>query len=146
MTALSEHFTLEELTASETAYRLRINNTPTGQNLANIKKTAIRMEKVRAIVGGPISVSSCYRSPEVNRSIGGSPTSAHMSALAVDCKAIGMTPMQFAEKLQPHVKALEIDQLILEYRRWVHIGWTNGTPRNQVLTKDEVHNYTPGLH
>lgn len=143
---LSEHFTLAELTVSEAAARQHLDNTPRGIDFENLKRTAAMLEKVRAIVGCPIRVTSGYRAPAVNAAVGGSKTSAHMKGLAADTNAVGLTPRQFAEKIAPHLKELGIDQLILEFGAWVHLGLTAGTPRYQVLTKDATHDYVPGLH
>ena len=74
---LSEHFTLEEFTASQTATRRGLNNTPSPQMIEKLKQTAQKMEQVRDLLGKPISINSAYRSPSVNRAIGGAATSQH---------------------------------------------------------------------
>jgi zinc D-Ala-D-Ala carboxypeptidase len=140
MTQLTEHFTLEEFTDSQTAARKGINNVPPvgSPERANLMRTAETMEQVRTILGDkPILISSGYRSPQVNAAVGGSKSSAHMSALAVDfsCPGFG-TPLQICKKLHPHMKELEIDQLIHEYDTWVHLGLTGGAPRHMALTID----------
>jgi zinc D-Ala-D-Ala carboxypeptidase len=140
MTQLTEHFTLEEFTDSQTAARKGINNVPpaNSQERKNIQRTAETMEKVRTILGDkPILISSGYRSPQVNAAVGGSKSSAHMSGLAVDfsCPGFG-TPLQICKKLHPHMKELGIDQLIHEYDTWVHLGLTGGAPRHMALTID----------
>jgi len=76
---LSEHFTLEEATFSETASRLGINNQPSEQQLENMKKASEGMEKVRALLGKSIHVNSWLRLPEVNVAVGGSKVSSHMT-------------------------------------------------------------------
>jgi zinc D-Ala-D-Ala carboxypeptidase len=140
MTQLTDHFTLEEFTDSQTAARQGIKNVPAAdsQERKNIQRTAEVMEKVRTILGDkPILVSSGYRSPKVNAAVGGSKTSAHVHGLAVDfsCPGFG-TPLQICKALQPHMKALGIDQLIHEYNTWVHLGLTAGEPRQMALTID----------
>jgi zinc D-Ala-D-Ala carboxypeptidase len=140
MTHLTEHFTLEEFTDSQTAARKGINNVPpaNSQERKNIQRTAETMEKVRTILGDkPILISSGYRSPQVNAAVGGSKSSAHMSGLAVDfsCPGFG-TPLQICKKLHPHMKELGIDQLIHEYDTWVHLGLTDGAPRHMAMTID----------
>ena len=74
---ISEHFTLEEFTHSEAAARLGLDNTPGPIVTAYLKKTAVLMEQVRALLGKPIIVHSGYRSPQVNKAVGGVATSAH---------------------------------------------------------------------
>jgi hypothetical protein len=141
MTMLTEHFTLEEFTDSQTAARKGIHNIPTkhSQEYKNIQRTAETMEKVRTILDDkPILVSSGYRSPQVNAAVGGSKSSAHMSGLAVDfsCPGFG-TPKQICKKLGPHMKELDIDQLIHEYDTWVHLGLSASAPRHMALTIDQ---------
>jgi hypothetical protein len=140
MTQLTAHFTLEEFTDSQTAARKGIHNkpSPSSQEYKNLQRTAEVMEEVRVLLGHkPILISSGYRSPQVNAAVGGSKSSAHMSALAVDfsCPGFG-TPRHICKMLEPHMKELGIDQLIHEYDTWVHLGLTAGTPRHMALTID----------
>ncbi|STZ77336.1 D-Ala-D-Ala carboxypeptidase family metallohydrolase [Bergeriella denitrificans] len=143
---ITEHFSLAELTRSDTAKRRGLNNTPNANELANIKKTAAELEKIRAYVEAPIVVSSCFRSAAVNRAVGGSSTSAHRYGSAADIDAVGYTSPELARKiLEMRDKGLiKFDQLILEFPErgagaWVHIGfrWNSGM-RNQVLTAKTV--------
>lgn len=140
MTNLTPHFTLSEMTDSQTAARKGIPNMPPvgSPERANLQRTAETMEEVRTILGDkPILISSGYRSPAVNAAVGGSKSSAHMSGLAVDfsCPGAG-TPLQICRALEPHMKKLGIDQLIHEYGTWVHLGLTGGAPRHQAMTID----------
>ena len=140
MSQLTTHFTLEEFTDSQTAARKGIDNVPSADSRErkNLQRTAEVMEKVRALPGDkPILISSGYRGPKVNAAVGGSKSSAHMSALAVDfsCPGFG-TPLAICKKLQPHMKELGIDQLIHEFGSWVHLGLRYGDPRHMALTID----------
>ncbi len=139
MTELTEHFTLEEFTDSQTAARMGIPNVPKGQDLKNVERTAEVMERVREILDNkPILISSGYRSPKVNSAVGGSRSSAHVHGLACDftCPGFG-TPKDICKKLEPYMKALNIDQLIHEYKTWVHLGLTDAVdPRHMALTID----------
>lgn len=133
---LTEHFSLEELTVSETAARLGLDNTPPPAVEAELRATAQLMERVREILRAPILVSSGYRSPDVNRAIGSKPMSAHTRGQAVDFIAPKHgTPLQVCLTLARHADALAFDQLIHEYGRWIHIGRAP-TPRKQLLTID----------
>jgi zinc D-Ala-D-Ala carboxypeptidase len=139
-TKLTEHFTLEEMTASQTASRMGINNVPPegSQERKNLQRTAELMEKVRIVLGEkPVLISSGYRCPQVNAACGGSSTSAHMSGLAVDftCPGFG-TPRDICHALQPLMKDLGIDQLIYEYESWVHLGLSASDPRYMAMTID----------
>jgi hypothetical protein len=135
---LTKNFTLSEFTDSQTAARKGLDNTPTGQNLENVRRTAETMEKVRALLGDkPILISSGYRSSKVNAAVGGSKSSAHMSGLAVDfsCPGFG-TPKHICKTLASHMRELGIDQLIHEYDTWVHLGLSAGAPRHMAMTID----------
>jgi zinc D-Ala-D-Ala carboxypeptidase len=137
-TKLTEHFTLDEFTASQTAARMGIANIPSGQELANVQRTAATLETVRELLGNkPLLISSGYRSPEVNRAVGGSSTSAHMSGLAVDFTVPGFgSPIDICRALAPRMAELQIDQLIHEFDSWVHLGLAAGAPRMMALTID----------
>lgn len=145
-TQLSEHFTLAELTVSAAAARKGLHNVPPLVELANLKATARRMEEVRTLLGKPVLVLSGYRSPTVNRLVGGSRTSAHMSGHAVDfiCPAFGSAP-QVAAFLAEHLT--DFDQIIDEFGEWVHVGFGPGQ-RLQKLTARRVGGktrYSPGI-
>ena len=133
---VSEHFTLEELSFSEGAARLGLDNTPLPIVVTNLGLVAAVMERIRTLLGNrPIVVHSGYRSAEVNRAVGGVTTSAHCRGLACDfvCSAFG-TPADVALAILK--SDIEYDQLILEYG-WVHIGLAQEgfLSRQEVLTK-----------
>jgi hypothetical protein len=133
---ISEHFTLEELSFSEAAARLGLDNTPGPAVIINLRLVAAAMEKIRTLLGDrPIAVHSGYRSAEVNRAVGGVITSAHCAGLACDfvCPAFG-TPSEVALAILK--SDIEYDQLILEYG-WVHIGLARdgSLSRREALTK-----------
>ena len=131
---LSPHFHLDEYTASETAARRGIDNTPPPELIGNLKRMAATMEQIRDILGAAIIVTSGYRCLELNSAIGSKPTSAHVQGLATDFIAPSFgTPLEICRKLVPHVPELGIDQLIFEHT-WVHIGLRNGQARGQLLT------------
>jgi len=133
---LTSHFTFEEMTYSEVAARLGLDNTPGPAAAANLKSVTAFMEKIRTLLGdNPIAVHSGYRSAEVNQAVGGVGTSAHCHGLACDfvCPAFG-TPAAVARTILS--SDLEYDQLILEYG-WVHVGLAQGgsLSRREALTK-----------
>ena len=86
---LSPNFTLAELTQSETAARLGLDNTPSKDVEANLVRLARMLEDVRRILSRPIMVNSAYRSPEVNKAIGSKPTSQHCIGCAADIRVPG---------------------------------------------------------
>lgn len=140
---LSKHFTLEEFTLSQTAERLGLDNSPTPEALDNLKRLAAVLEQVRSFANRPINISSGYRSPAVNKAVGGAATSAHLRGLAADFNASGMGPKELARLIQG--SGIQFDQLILEYDRWVHLAISKDKPRNQVLTIRKGTGYMPGL-
>ena len=132
---LTAHFTLEDLTASDTARRRGIDNMPSAAVTANLRRTAETLERVRDVLGGrPVIINSGYRAAALNRAVGGVPSSAHLSGLAADfvCPKFG-APLDICRAIS--ASSIEFDQLIQE-GTWVHIGLAPiGTkPRRQVLT------------
>ncbi len=128
---LSRNFTLAELTQSQTAARQGIDNTPGPAVLACLVRTAALLEQVRALVGGPVAVSSGYRSAALNRAVGGAANSAHVLGLAADITVPGISPRSLALLIRE--SGIEFDQLIVE-GTWVHIGLALGELRRDILT------------
>lgn len=144
MMNLSAHFTLDELTASDTAARRGIDNTPTPQIVDNLRRVAATLEAIRALQDRPIVVTSGYRCPELNRAVGGASNSAHMQGLAADINMPPLTPFEFGQLIIG--AGIEFDQLIHEFGRWVHVGLAPSgvVPRRQVLTIRTGTGYLPG--
>lgn len=135
---LTEHFTYEELIASDYARRKGIDNTPSDPVRANLLVLARQLEVVRGILGVPIEITSGYRCLAVNRALGSKDTSAHVQGLAADFRAPQFgTPLEVAQELARHADAIGYDQLIHEFRSWVHIGFRAEGARGQVLTIDQ---------
>lgn len=129
---LSEHFTLDEATFSETAVRMGINNQPSDLQLGNMKVAAQGMEKIRKLLGKPIRVNSWLRLPAVNVAVGGSAVSSHMDGWAIDFTCAGYgTPYDVAKALKD--SDIQVDQCIHEFGRWVHVSFAPEM-RNQFLT------------
>ena len=127
---LSEHFTLEEATYSETAIRMNINNQPDERQLANMTTAAQKMEEVRNVTGA-LRVNSWLRLPDVNVAVGGSKVSSHMDGWAIDCSSSAHTPYALCQLV---IKAgIKFDQMIHEYGRWMHISFAPEM-RQQELT------------
>ncbi|MBB1649833.1 D-Ala-D-Ala carboxypeptidase family metallohydrolase [Delftia sp. UME58] len=136
---LTPHFSLTEMTASSTAQRQGLDNTPTPEALQRLALTAAMLERVRAHLGVPIIVTSGYRSRAVNAAVGGVTSSDHAIGAAADIVApqFGM-PYAVAKALAPHVNALGIGQIIYESvggKHWVHLSTrTPDKPVNRVIT------------
>lgn len=142
---LSQHFSLAEAIRSDTARELGIDNSPmVPQHRLNLYYTAAQMERVRRVLGNrPIIVSSWYRNPVVNRAVGGVSNSSHALGLAVDFTCRGLSVLDTSRALV--ASNINFDQLIYEYHRWVHIGFSRTSPRRQVLTKLAGEGYRFGL-
>ena len=136
---LSEHFTLAELTRSSKAQMLGLDNTPAADVLTRLQVLAAMLERIRKHLGAPIIITSGYRSPAVNRAVGGVTSSDHQRGMAADilCPGYG-SPQQIARSLAPQVVALGIGQLIYEHigrSEWVHVSTRiPDKPSNRVIT------------
>jgi hypothetical protein len=118
---LGKYFTLEEFVSSQTATRRGIGNTPTPSVLVNLRDLVQNiLDPLREQLSQPVVVSSGYRSPALNRAIGGANTSQHVEGQAADiqCPAIG------TKRLFEFLRASELpfDQLIYE-GSWVHVSF-----------------------
>jgi hypothetical protein len=133
---LTEHFSLEELTATD---HRTLDNTPNDSERANLQRLAEFLEQVKTALGGkPIMVNSAFRSKQVNDAVGSKDTSQHRIGCAADIRVPGMTPDEVVKAII--AAGLPYDQLIREFDRWTHISVTNvegGKPRGQVLIIDK---------
>jgi len=133
---LSEHFTLEELTHTE---HRELENTPNEQELANLKRLAEFLEKIKTVLGGkPIMVNSAFRSKAVNDAVGSKDTSQHRVGCAADLRVPGMTPDEVVKAII--ASGIGYDQVIREFDRWTHISIPNklfDSPRKQALIIDK---------
>ena len=132
---LSEHFSLEELTA--TSHR-QFDNTPNASEMANLVRLAAFLEEVKTVLGGkPVMINSGFRSKQVNDSVGSKDTSQHRIGCAADIRVPGMTPREVVEAC---IKAnIGYDQVIEEFGSWTHISVPDSPsrpPRRQALTID----------
>jgi hypothetical protein len=124
---LSEHFNLDEFTASDTAVRKGIDNTASPIIIEKLRMLAATLEQVRSLLGNnSIRISSGYRCLALNRAIGSGDLSAHVLGYAVDftCPGFG-TPKEVANKIAE--SPIKFDQLIYE-GTWIHLSID---PRNR---------------
>ena len=133
-----QHFTIQELSASATAERLAIDNTPPH---AARKMLTILIEQlldpIRRRYGAPIIVTSGYRCPALNTAVGGVTNSHHIIGCAAD---ITTGTIENNRKLfdlitdMQTTHAIRFTQLIAEEGyRWLHISYVPGMLRNQVI-------------
>jgi hypothetical protein len=141
---LSPHFTLSELTYSDTANARGIDNTPSDDDTQRLSDLANdTLEGIRSICGSvPVTVTSGYRCPQLNTAVGGASNSAHLYGSAADIviPTFG-DPLAVCKAVKPHVASLGIDQLIYETNSsggvWTHVGRATpggGAPRGQCFS------------
>lgn len=132
---LSAHFDLAEFTRSESAKRHGVSNEPTPEHQANLKVLCEKvLEPIRIFNGGPLNISSGYRSKNLNHFIGGSLSSQHCEGKAADIDMDGMSGKSNREIFDYIKDNLEYDQLINEFDySWVHVSYNAGKNRKQVL-------------
>ena len=137
---LTPHFTLEELTASETAERNGWDNSPNDAELANLTRLADFLEQVKVVLDGkPIMISSGLRTKKVNDAVGSKDSSQHRTGCACDFRVPGMTPDEVVRKIV--ASGISFDQVIREFDRWTHISIPNSddtSPRKQALIIDKA--------
>lgn len=134
---LSKNFSLEEMTLSQEAVRLGIDNLPTPEHRANLVALCEQLLEPLRAWAGPVYVSSGYRSPKLNTEIGGSKTSVHVFGLACDHR----TQKSLYDEMEWWSKSgLPFDQVIYEFGRWIHVGFARpGTnPRHEMLMAFKV--------
>jgi hypothetical protein len=137
---ITPNFSLEELTASETAERNGWDNNPNGYERENLSRLADLLEQVKVVLGGkPIMINSAFRSKQVNDAVGSKDTSQHRTGCAADIRVPGMTPDQVVKAVID--SGIGYDQIIREFDRWTHISIPNTvdtSPRKQALIIDKA--------
>ena len=136
---LTENFSLNELTKSQTAERKGIDNTPSAEHQENLKSLCeMILQPIRDHFGQVVSVSSGYRSPELCVAIGSYTQSQHAKGQASDFEIFGGSNKELADYIDEN---LDYDQLILEYWKgedepnsgWVHCSFNTQGNRKQYL-------------
>lgn len=153
---LTNNFTLEELTKSETALRQGIDNTPTVEVVENLKLLAEKvLQPVRDHFGRGVKVNSGFRCLAVNAAVGGvqgAKPSDHTRGMAADIEIPGLPNAELAQWIEAN---LEYTQLILEFYTqgipdsgWVHVSYDPANLKKQSLTavkREGKTVYLPGL-
>lgn len=137
---IGKHFTLEEMTASETAARLGYPNVPGKTETASLTNLVTHiLDPLREMIGKPIAVNSGFRSVAVNKAVGGVGDSQHCLGEAADIHVTGMT----IGDLFAYIKksGLPFDQLIDEFGSWVHVSY-GPKNRRQTLTARTINGRT----
>lgn len=150
---LTANFSLHELTKSDTALRLNLDNTPGPVETEYLKLLAENvLQPVRDHFQKGVKVNSGFRSIETNQATGGSRTSDHCKGQAADIEIPGVPNAELAQWIMDN---LEYTQLILEFYTpgipdsgWVHVSYDPNNLKKQELTAMKVAGktqYVPGL-
>ena len=138
---MGKFFSVRELTASSTARKYGIDNTPQdAEIIEHIEELIEFMDGVRAAWGGPLIVTSGYRCPELNKKVGGAKTSAHLTGYAVDCVPANNKKKEFFEFCKEYLKSRDFDELLFEKNSkgsiWIHIALKSidGKQRRKIKT------------
>lgn len=142
MNRISKHISLRESIESYTAKRLGINNTPSDYHITNMVGIAENIfEPLRSWVGGPIKISSFFRSGDLNRAISGSKSSQHCEGRAMDIDDTygHKTNAEMYEYIKEN---LDFDQLIWEFGDdnnpdWVHVSYVSPEENRRRCLKAE---------
>jgi hypothetical protein len=132
---LSKNFVLSEITHSHTALRKGIPNEPAKEHLRNLQMLITNLIQPMRNELGPIRVSSGYRSPRLNRSIGGSKKSQHCKGEALDVQFWENGVMNNKKIYDWILKNnIEFDQMINEFDfSWIHISLKEDKNRKLIL-------------
>lgn len=149
---LTKNFSLHEMTKSDTALRLGLENEPDEQQLAALQTLTEKICQPVRDRFGPTKINSALRTLPVNRAIGSKDSSHHVRGMAVDMEVPGVSNAEVAQWI---VDNLEFTQVILEFYTpgipdsgWVHVSYVPEDLRKQVLTatkKDGKTVYLQGL-
>lgn len=145
---ISKHISIKESVRSITAERLGLHNFPDNDTLINMQLIANRVfEPLREWVGGPIKINSFYRSPDLNKAIGGSKKSQHCKGQAIDLDDTYGNATN-AEMFNYIKDTLSFDQLIWEFGDdsnpdWVHVSYISEEEnRKRVMRAEKVNGKT----
>jgi len=150
---LTANFSLHELTKSETALRMGLDNTPGPVETEYLKILAERvLQPIRDHFQKGVKVNSGFRSPDSNAAVNGSRTSDHCKGQAADIEIPGVPNAELAQWIMDN---LDYTQLILEFYTpgipdsgWVHVSYNPDNLKKQELTAMKVAGktqYVPGL-
>ena len=131
------YFTIEELCQSETAEKYKIDNTPSEEIKKNLETLVdCLLDPLRESWGSPIIINSGYRCPILNKAVGGSKTSSHMSGWSVDMRPKNGKMEEFKKFVIQFIKTRFWDQCILEKSgdvEWVHLSLYNNSGKQRMM-------------
>ena len=136
-----KYFSYSEFFSSDAAEKYQVNNIPDdaqlSQVLGNIKALVLNvLDPLRARVGRPIIITSGYRSQRVNKLVGGSKISQHLTGKAADFHVLGYTPQQMDVVYQTIQMCCDFDQLIFyPSKNFIHVSWNGDKNRQESWVK-----------
>jgi len=136
---LTNNFSLNEMTKSQTALRRGIDNQPNNNEIDNLRLLCeYVLQPVREHFGKPVSINSGFRSSKLNKAIGGSGTSDHCKGMAADIEIAGVDNGDIAQWINDNC---QFRQLILEFYTpgvgdsgWVHVSYNTDDNISKVMT------------
>lgn len=129
---LSDNFTFEEMTFSETAVRYGIRNLPTPEQMKNLQILCEKCLQPIRNTFGPIKITSGFRNYTLNKLVGGSKNSQHTKGQAADFIIPGHDIKAVFEAIK---SAFEYDQLILEFNSWIHISYSDENRKESLIAR-----------
>ena len=141
---MSKYFDLSEFLASDTAKRKEIDNTPSFEVVESLAELAEVLDGIRAAWGSGIRVTSGYRSPELNKAVGGVANSGHLRGVAADLQPVNGRQSDFNKFVIAYVakSRIKFDQIIKERSggsEWLHFSLYDERwhQRGQILNIDK---------
>ena len=133
---LTKNFTLKEMLASNTAQRLKIDNTPDETVITNLLALCMKvLQPVRDKYGSPIRVTSGYRCETLNKAVGGVRTSQHLKGQAADIVCADNHSLWSLMTEMVHNGEITVGQLINEKNlTWIHVSLPDSRHKNQILS------------
>jgi len=130
----TKNFSVKELEASDTAKRLKIDNTIPDELEHNTKRLLNFLQGIREAWGSGIRITSGYRCPILNKAVNGSKTSAHLTCNAVDLWPCNNKFEEFKEFMVKYLEGRSWDQCIIEKSgnsKWIHFGLYNNSEKQR---------------
>ena len=132
---LSKNFYLSEFTKSITATRNGIDNSPSKEHISNLKDLCVNLlQPLRDALGKPITISSGYRSPALNKFVNGSSRSQHCQGRAADIEIMinGVECNDLIWDILKGSSTIDYDQIINEFNlSWIHVSYDSSKIQNR---------------
>lgn len=144
---LTEHFSFNELTATSSSSLQKSNRLSAQPYMKQLKYTASALEEIRALLGVPLTVTSGFRMPLLNKSVGGSITSKHTQGLCADIIPVGISVNEAFEKIKSNKDKLDsVRKVIIEGvkgKSWLHVqSKTLASEPLELFSTNDGKNYT----